>query len=88
MSEEKKPRFVLNSLDDLFTTQEMRDEAKLANIINISDEQMSYIIDVSPGCGLIKVGSALVPFENKFPKNTKLYQLMSTKPGEAVYGKD
>ena len=33
--------------------------------------------------GLIKVGSSLVPFANKFPKNTKLYKLMTTKPGEA-----
>lgn len=35
MPEEKKPRFVLNSVDDLFTTQEMRDEAKLAKIHEI-----------------------------------------------------
>lgn len=27
--------------------------------------------------------SSLVPFANKFPKNTKLYKLMTTKPGEA-----
>lgn len=54
----------------------------MMNLLNISDEQLSYITDVSPGCGLIKVGSALVPFENKFPRNTKLYRLMSTKPGE------
>lgn len=66
----------------IMLNQGSTDKEKLANIINISDEQMSYIIDVSPGCGLIKVGSALVPFENKFPKNTKLYKLMSTKPGE------
>lgn len=31
-----------------------------------------------------KVGSSLVPFANKFPKNTKLYKLMTTKPGEGV----
>ena len=30
----------------------------------------------------MKVGSALVPFVNKFPKNTQLYRLMTTKPGE------
>lgn len=35
---------------------------------------------------LILVGSALVPFENKFPKNTHLYKLMTYKPGEAIYG--
>ena len=29
-----------------------------------------------------KVGSALVPFERKFPKNTELYKLMTTKVGE------
>ena len=72
----------------IMLNQGSTDKEKLASIINISDEQMSYIIDVSPGCGLIKVGSALVPFENKFPKNTKLYKLMSTKPGESLYGKD
>ncbi|MBR5315958.1 MAG: TraE family protein, partial [Firmicutes bacterium] len=58
------------------------DRGDLAVLLNISEEQMNYITDVNPGCGLIKVGSALVPFENKFPRNTKLYGLMSTKPGE------
>ena len=40
MSEEKKPRFVLNSVDDFFTTQEMRDEAKLAKIHDIPIEEI------------------------------------------------
>lgn len=26
----------------------------------------------------------IVPFENSFPKNTKLYKLMITKPGESL----
>lgn len=45
---------------------------------------MSYITNVEAGHGLIKVGSSLVPFANKFPKNTKLYKLMTTKPGESA----
>ena len=32
--------------------------------------------------GLIRCGGAIIPFENSFPKNTKLYQLMTTKPNE------
>ena len=40
--------------------------------------------NVDAGHGLIKVGSSLVPFANKFPKNTKLYKLMTTKPGEGA----
>lgn len=69
----------------IMLNQAPTDKHELAKLINISDEQMNYITDVNPGCGLIKVGSALVPFENKFPKNTKLYRLMSTKPGESLF---
>lgn len=58
------------------------DRQKLAELLNISNEQMSYITNADAGCGLIKYGSSLVPFINKFPKNTRLYKLMTTKPGE------
>ena len=54
----------------IMLNQAPTDKYELAKLINISDEQMGYITDVSPGCGLIKVGSALVPFENRFPQNT------------------
>ena len=43
---------------------------------------MGYITNVGAGQGLVKVGSSLIPFINKFPTNTKLYKLMTTKPGE------
>lgn len=35
MPQEKKPRFTLGTVDDMFTTQEMRDDAKLARIHEI-----------------------------------------------------
>ena len=59
--------------------QASTDRLELAKLLNISDLQMSYITNVEAGHGLIKVGSSLVPFANKFPKNTKLYKLMTTK---------
>ena len=62
--------------------QASTDRMELAKLLNISDLQLSYITNVDAGNGLIKVGSALVPFTDKFPRNTKLYGLMSTKPGE------
>ena len=40
------------------------------------------ITNVGAGQGLLKVGSSLVPFVNKFPRNTELYKLMTTKFGE------
>ena len=64
--------------------QAATDQIELAKLLNISDQQLSFIKNVDAGHGLIKVGSALVPFENDFPKNSKLYKLMTTKPGEGL----
>lgn len=61
------------------------DREKLAHLLNISEEQMSYITNADAGCGLIKYGSALVPFVNRFPDNTELYRLMTTRPGEGRF---
>ena len=44
--------------------------------------QMDHVNNAPAGHGLIKVGGAIVPFINDFPKDTELYRLMSTKPGE------
>ena len=46
------------------------------------DAQMDYVSDAPAGHGLIKVGSCLVPFINELPRDTELYRLMTTKPGE------
>lgn len=62
--------------------QASTDRVELAKLLNISEEEMKYITNVDAGHGLLKIGSSLVPFENKFPHNS-LYKLMSTKPGEA-----
>lgn len=58
------------------------DRQKLSRLLNISPEQMSYVTNAEAGCGLLRYGSALVPFANRFPKDTELYRLMTTKPGE------
>lgn len=63
--------------------QAATDRAELADLMGISDLQMSYITGVEAGHGLVKIGSALVPFVNRVPKDTMLFQLMNTKPGEA-----
>ena len=68
----------------IMLNQASTDRIELAKLLNISDLQLSYITNVDAGHGLIKVGSSLVPFANKFPKNTKLYKLMTTKLGEGV----
>ena len=74
-----------NSEFVVMLNQASSDREKLAKLLNISNEQMGYITNADAGCGLIKYGSALVPFVNRFPKDTKLYALMTTKPGEGKF---
>ena len=74
-----------NSEFVVMLNQAAGDREKLARLLNISNEQMSYITNADAGCGLLKYGSALVPFINRFPHDTKLYELMTTKPGEGRF---
>ena len=65
----------------IMLNQAATDRMELARLLNISDNQLSYITNVDAGRGLIKCGSAIVPFMDHFPKN-RLYQLMTTKPSD------
>lgn len=56
---------------------------QLAELYKISPNQKAYFTNVQPGHGLIKVGGALVPFVSSIPKETKLYELLTTNPREA-----
>lgn len=75
-----------NSEFVVMLNQAASDRDQLAELLNISGEQLSYITNADAGCGLIKYGSALVPFINRFPYDTKLYQLMTTRPREGTFG--
>ena len=74
-----------NSEFIVMLNQAASDREKLARLLNISEEQMGHITNAPAGCGLIKYGSALVPFVNRFPSNTELYRLMTTRPGEGRF---
>ena len=59
------------------------------DIANVYGAELTIvnITNADAGCGLIKYGSALVPFINQFPRDTKLYQLMTTRPGEGEFAR-
>lgn len=62
--------------------QAATDREQLAELMGISELQMNHITGVEAGHGLVKIGSALVPFINHIPNDTKLYELMTTKFNE------
>ena len=76
-------RMMLSNSELLVMLNQARnDQAELARLLNLSPEQLNSVNNAKPGCGLIRCGPSLIPFENHFPKNTKLYKLMTTDPNE------
>ena len=66
----------------LMFNQAATDREELSRLLGTSNTQMDYVSDAPAGHGLIKVGGGIVPFINELPKETALYKLMTTKPGE------
>lgn len=66
----------------ILLNQASTDREELARLLNISDNQLSYITNVGAGHGLIRCSGNIVPFENTFPKHLELYKLMSTSPSD------
>ena len=61
------------------------DREILAKKLGISPHQLSYVTQSGEGEGLLFYGNVILPFQDRFPKNTRLYSIMTTKPTE-VHG--
>lgn len=60
------------------------DRQILAKQLNISQYQLSYVTSSGEGEGLLFYGSTIIPFVDRFPKDTRLYSIMTTKPQEQL----
>ena len=60
------------------------DRQILAKQLNISPHQLSFVTNSIEGEGLLFYGNTIIPFKDKFPKETKLYAIMTTKPSEKL----
>ena len=73
---------VSNSECVVMLNQSMRDAEKLIHLFHISEDQARYITNAQAGSGLLQYAGTLIPFVNRFKKDTELYRLITTKPGE------
>ena len=64
------------------------DRQILAKHLNISPHQLSYVTHSGEGEGLLFYGSVILPFVDRFPKDTELYRIMTTKPQEQTAAQD
>jgi hypothetical protein len=60
------------------------DRQILAKHLNISPHQLSYVTHSGEGEGLLFYGSVILPFIDRFPKDTELYRIMTTRLSEQV----
>ena len=72
----------------LMLNQAVGDRAILAKQLNISPHQLSYVTHSGEGEGLIFYGNVILPFIDRFPKETKLYEVINTKFSETSANKD
>lgn len=61
-------------------SQAAGDREILAKHLGISPHQLSYVTHSNSGEGLLFYGDTTIPFVDRFPKNTELYTLLTTKP--------
>ena len=58
------------------------DRKILAQQLGISPHQLSYVTHSNSGEGLLFYGDTIVPFVDRFPEDTELYRLMTTRPAD------
>lgn len=77
-------RMLSNSDFILMLNQATSDRLELANLLNISETQLSYVTNSDIGQGLLFSGNSIIPFIDKFPTNTELYKMMTTNVEEVA----
>lgn len=66
----------------MMLAQAPMNRAQLGGMFDMSPEEEKYIATTKPGMGILRVKDNLIPFDDNFPKDNKLYKIMTTKPDE------
>ena len=80
---------ILENSDFIYMlNQASEDRGILAKRLNISPHQLSYVTNSGEGEGLLFYGNVILPFIDRFPTDTELYRIMTTKLNEVVTAKE
>lgn len=69
---------VANSDFVIMLRQGETDKEVIQRVIGLGDNTLEFVTGAESGCGVIKFGNKIIPFENRLPKNTVLYDLVNT----------
>jgi hypothetical protein len=70
----------------IMLAQAAGDREILARQLGISPHQLSYVTHSGSGEGLLFFGDTTIPFVDRFPKNTEIYRLLTTRPEDLKNG--
>lgn len=79
---DKARQMLSNSDFILLLSQSSNDVSRLRQVLSLSPREVDYVTNSKPGWGLLFAGASRIPFKDDFPKNTRLYELLSTDPNE------
>lgn len=81
----EQARGMIGNSDFIMMLNQSAEDLKiLAGLLNISEAQMGYVTGADAGSGLLFAEKVIVPFVDRFPVDSYLYKLMSTKFGEEM----
>lgn len=80
-------RILSNTEFAVLLNQSSSDRNEISRIFNLSPQQENYITNSNEGEGLIVSGKTTIPFKDKFPKDTALYRVLTTKFDEIEHNK-
>ena len=76
---------ILENSDFIYMLNQASDDRNiLAQRLNISPHQLSYVTNSGEGEGLLFYGNVILPFVDRFPTDLELYKIMTTKLSEVM----
>ena len=74
---------IFENSDFIYMLNQASDDRNiLAQRLNISPHQLSYVTNSGEGEGLLFYGNVILPFVDRFPTDLELYRIMTTKLSE------
>ena len=85
LKDDKSRSMLSNSEFLVLLKQNPTDAAKLQDILHFTDSEIQYVNDTPAGHGILVLGGKTkIPFYDEFPKDTKLYSMMTTSFSETA----
>ena len=85
LKDDKSRSMLANSEFLVLLKQNPTDAAKLQDVLHFTDSEIQYVNDTPPGHGILVLGGKdKIPFYDEFPKDTKLYSMISTSFSETA----